>query len=682
MRRRVPAFLILIAAFAVPASAQTSLQMHPAWGNKDRAARWNTFLVRVSDPVPRNATLQLLAPETGGFASIVEERLAIGPTPATFEVLAPIHPGASQHIIAVLRDSATEKFLAQFPQDLVRPTPTVAAVGPQSLFVGFSGVSATFDRLTGGLNAEFGYLPEHQLPRSPTGYDSLDALVLNRPRLAFIDTDQQRAILDWVRAGGSLLFTPGDETPDRNSPLVASIPCQVGEVKQLELPAQTLSDLHLSARFGRIAVRALDPEPGVQSINLFNGSLTGYSHRLGLGQILVLPFDVRTLEADDPADRPAVLAAWRTILDALVRTPKPPTDTPRFAAPYNGVMSESPEQFREGAATATACDFLSPPANGSRNWPRITLILLGVFLIVGPMDSIMLKLTRQSPWTWTTMVGWVACVVLGGLYVASRLSKPTEKFATLHLIDQCDDATIATTDLIAVRLPRSTTLDLPADASPGWWESAQSGEAAFGRDTTMRTDLSFHGSDEGCFPISVPTSHETRFFSRHTTGSMPPAIMAQLGLVGSGSSARITGTIRNAMTTPLKDLRIRTSVGVVSVPLDPSGALAAGQTLQVDVAANGELFSPSKYEGRYQDFGSWGSRSESAPVREQDLWAVVPDLAARRSLRIDGLFEANAPLACLYAESVDPAPAARPAEGGDVALKSYEWVRVLIPLAR
>ena len=63
--------------------------------------------------------------------------------------------------------------------------------------------------------------------------------------------------------------------------------------------------------------------------------------------------------------------------------PKPPTDTPRFAAPYNGVMSESPEQFREGAATAIACDFLSPPGNPPRRWPYVTLILLGMFLIVG-----------------------------------------------------------------------------------------------------------------------------------------------------------------------------------------------------------------------------------------------------------------------------------------------------------
>src|SRR5690348_10863106 len=96
MSKAVTAFIVLVAVIASQAMAQTSLHVHPAWGNKDRAARWNALLIRVSDPVPRNVTLQLFSPETGGFATIREEHLAIGPTPATFEIFAPIHPGTSQ----------------------------------------------------------------------------------------------------------------------------------------------------------------------------------------------------------------------------------------------------------------------------------------------------------------------------------------------------------------------------------------------------------------------------------------------------------------------------------------------------------------------------------------------------------------------------------------------------------
>src|SRR3954454_20431837 len=114
-----------------------------------------------------------------------------------------------------------------------------------------------------------------------------------------------------------------------------------------------------------------------------------------------------------------------------------------------------------------------------------------MFLIVGPIDCVVLKLTGQSPWTWTTMTGWIACFVLGGLYVASRASSPPAIFATIRLIDQCDDAMIATTDLVAARLPKANTVEpLPADGAPGWWESALPGEAALTRDV-IQSDVTF-----------------------------------------------------------------------------------------------------------------------------------------------------------------------------------------------
>jgi hypothetical protein len=200
--------------------------------------------------------------------------------------------------------------------------------------------------------------------------------------------------------------------------------------------------------------------------------------------------------------------------------------------------------------------------------------------------------------------------------------------------------------------------------------------------TPTRADLSFHQSDEFCVPTKVPSSVETRFFRRQSLVSSAPAVSAHLKVIGDGSSARIRGTVQNLLATPLKDLRLRTASGVVVIAPDASGVVAAGQTITIDVAAGGEGFSPGKYEGRYQSFGDWGSRTDAAAVREQDLWAVVPDLAARRSLRIDGLFESNAGVACLYAQVISPAPTAKPAGAADVPVQSHEWLRAVISLAR
>ncbi|HEY8751915.1 MAG TPA: hypothetical protein VIM11_28295, partial [Tepidisphaeraceae bacterium] len=464
---RLLRLFIPVLIFASVVHAQTSLKITRGWGGKDRAGRWNPILVRASDPVPRNVTLQLISPQPGGFESVLEEHLAIGPTPATFELLSPSRSSAWQQMIAVLRDSATGKFLAQFPPNVPRSSPDVAAVGPHAIFVGMSGTAAALEQLNNDLNADFAYLPAHQLPRSPLGYDCLEILLLNRSRLAEIDLDQQRAILDWVRSGGSLLITPGDDTPISASPLAAAQPCAIGEVHLLEFSNQSLSDLHLSQRFAHIAIRTLEPIKDAEPVQvLARPSIVGYSRRLGLGQVVVLPFDISVLQVDEPADRPAVVAMWRPIMSRLVSPAKPVTDTPRFAAPYNGFMSESPDQFREGAATATAFDFLAPsPSAPPRRWPGVVLLMLGIFAVIGPLDAFVLKLAGQSPWTWTTSVGWIATIVLAVLFGTSRLAPgKAVSLRALRLIDQVDDAIVATSDLVVVESTKSQKVQLKGAA--------------------------------------------------------------------------------------------------------------------------------------------------------------------------------------------------------------------------
>src|SRR6266404_5159087 len=127
---------ILVLLLALPLDGQTSLQFTRGWGGKDRAGRWNPVLVRASDPTPRNATLQLISPQSGGFALVLEERIAIGPTPATYELLAPTYNSPWERTVAVLRDADTGKLLAQFPPTFRKSSPDVTAVGPQVIFVG------------------------------------------------------------------------------------------------------------------------------------------------------------------------------------------------------------------------------------------------------------------------------------------------------------------------------------------------------------------------------------------------------------------------------------------------------------------------------------------------------------------------------------------------------------------
>jgi hypothetical protein len=255
----------------------------------------------------------------------------------------------------------------------------------------------------------------------------------------------------------------------------------------------------------------------------------------------------------------------------------------------------------------------------------------------------------------------------------------------LQLLDQSDDAIVATTELVALRSSRSRPLQLdplPSDANPGWWEPALPGSVDMPGFPLTQIDLSFHQSDVACFPNPVRTTPgRARFFRRQSIRAASPALRANLTLSDNSPSARITGTIENLLPNPIKNVRLRTALGVIEAPLDPTGALAAGQKIKVDLPAAGAAFAPARFEGRYQNFGFFGSRTDSTPVAEQDLWAVVPDLAARRSLQIDALFEAGAPVVCIYAQSVGPPPTAQVGNAPEIPRQTDQWLRALIPLA-
>ena len=95
-------------------------------------------------------------------------------------------------------------------------------VNPGQMLVGVSGNEGTEQLLETQLGRNTivaGYLPERYLPSTAAGYDALDLLILNRPNLDRLDADQQRAIVQWVRAGGLLVLWPGSDPLPDGSPL-------------------------------------------------------------------------------------------------------------------------------------------------------------------------------------------------------------------------------------------------------------------------------------------------------------------------------------------------------------------------------------------------------------------------------------------------------------------------------
>jgi hypothetical protein len=673
--------VMLILAFAVICHGQTRLEVHRGWGGKERAGRWNPVMVRLSDRVPREVTLAIDSATEAGFGTSFRERVAIGPTPATFELFAPSHYSPARQSVVIVRDAETGRAIAQSPEQFGKASKSPTELGPSGILIGVSGRPAQLEAVTQGHVADAGYLPTRLLPRASIGYDAIEVLFLNEPKLAELEPDQKRAIVDWVRAGGSLLYCPGQEPLPADGPIASALPCGVGDPAAIDVSPAALRAAGIPARFEHLSGRALSAKPGARPLDLIpGGHVIACSARYGLGRIVVAPIDLASIEFD-PSDAWRKAAGfWRPIIVELVGA-APPEPKRKYDAPYYGYESESEDQQREGAAVGTLCDFLAAPA--SARW-TIPAVLLGILFVIGPVDSIVLFAVGRRPWTWTTSPAWLALIACGAAFGAAHLRTADVECRAVRLIDQADDATVAVTDLVGISSSGGGRfrLETAGDAPAAWWQPAIPGLVK-SPDVRPEPNLQFHSSDTGATPEPVGTeAGRPRFLRADRAAPAPPVIQASLAMASNGPSPRVVGAIQNVSSKPLRDVRIRTRLGVVVVPLGASGALGPGQTVSVDLDAKGEPFAPQKLEGQYQSYGYFGSRHLQQSVRETDLWSVAPDLSGRRTLHIDQWINAGDDFACVYAESVDPTPVVSLRGGGRIAQQAFQWIRALVPLKR
>lgn len=673
-------------ALTQPCVAQVNLQVHRGWGDKQRAGRWNPVTVRASAPAPQDVTLDIVSPSEGGFAATIREHVAIGPLAATYELLAPNHYSPARQGVVLIRDAESGRTLAQFPQPGNGPPHVPSELGPGGVLIGISGRPTQLLAPILSRVADAGYLPPRFLPRTAIGYDAIEILYLNQPKLDELDVGQKRAILDWVRAGGSLLFCPADGPLPAADALAAALPATVGDATAVDLPAAVLKESGLPPRFAHLAGHALAPAADARPVQLLPGSnLVGYSGRYGLGRIVVAPLDLGSFEFEPDVAQARGAAFWRPIVTELI-CGTPPEPKRQYDAPYYGYESESDDQQREGAASGTLCDFVaaaSPPVSRF----DVPLTLLAVLFLIGPVDSVVLFALGRRPWTWTTLPAWLALLVCGGAFAVARLRTHSVECRTVRLLDQADDTTVCVTELIGLSSSGRGPWGIEASSGDGprsWWQPVIPGLAR-SQEIRPEPNVRFHASDAGMTPEPIVTEGGLpRFLRCDRIAAGAPVVQASLTLVGPDDAPSLSGTIRNVSGGALKDVRVRTKWGVVAVPLGPGGTLAAGQTVSMSLAARGgEPFAPEKVEGQYQSYGYFGSRHLSRAVREADLWAVAPDLSGRRTLQVDQLIgRGNDDFACVYAQTVDPIPTTTLNGAGDKTERTFEWIRAVVPLRR
>jgi len=693
---------VLLAAGAlgllsVPARGgpNTVLKVQIGWGDRVRAGHWTPIFIQATDPMPQAASVEINAPQGSLYAMQVRQYFTISPIPSTLTLFVPMATGWGDGPAVVIRDDH-DKTMARYPPDPENDNFYQHIVNGNTRLIGVSGQHTSLQNMQGqvpGVPWDVAYLEPELLPITPVGYESLDLLVLNEPDLLHLRGEQQQAIVDWVRGGGDLLLWPGEDPAPSHGPLIDALPCTIAASHTVNLTVHELARLGLPRRFAGIHGRALVPRAGAEAVDLFGIGNTSqdvaYRGRLGLGSILVAPVNLSQLQFESPANE-----FWTNL---LAGTPVIPTANEDNTS-YNNLDSYTRRQYNSSQSLE---DFLgNVPGAGKFGFSYVALVLLGMMVVVGPVDWFVLRKLGRQPWTWLTTTGWIILISGGALFIGHIFKSGKLHYGTIRVIDQAGGSIVGETSLTGIYSPRTTSYhldavpsDVPApDAAgvtptaaatfsppPGWWSVASTEE--YGSRHGAANDMSFHQTDEGNAPEEMYINvWNLRFLREETTRAGAPMIDATLTYTSSGTNGRphINGVIRNLTGKPLTNVRIRVKDGVASpiARIEPNGSINVDASL--DANPNG-VFS----EAPVNQYNPYGYNNAKNVMPAGDLWHIAGDISAIRTRRIESLLKTEG-MACIYAEcpGCEPPANLREAANGAADQQHYEFIRALVPITR
>ncbi|HET6248628.1 MAG TPA: hypothetical protein VFE47_13080 [Tepidisphaeraceae bacterium] len=678
---------------------ETKLDVEVGWGWQPRGERWTPVFVTASDDKTRNVSLAIEWPEGGSYSMRIQQAMTIGPDRRTFPILLPIHGWEYQQAMFTLVDRDSGKSLAHFPKDGNQALLSSGVYQPGSEFVGVSGETSTLGSLQQAVGAiNVGYLSPRRLPSVALGFDSLNVLVLNEPNLrlggfgaAPLDNTQQQAIVDWVAAGGTVILWPGDGGLPETGPLGEKLPAKVGGREDIALSPADLSALGVSSRFKNLVNFRLDPKPAARKIPLLNsGQTSAYAIRLGLGRIILSPVNVAGFIVDDTEHCKNL---WRPLMKGIIAFPGDPvsavdgddqgdpaamrrTSTAAFNVYNNGFNAD---ETREKRAAMQAADYLgNVPGAGQIGFSYIAFVLLGLMLVVGPVDWFVLKKLGRQPWTWITTSGWVALVTTGAIFAGYLFKSGDLHYKTLRTIDQAGDYCVASTDYVALYSSRTRMYEINTDGD-GWWQPA--GLSEYGR-TPLKLDMDFHQTRSGNTPEEMLVNvWSLRFLRGDHVEIQPPILSARLKILPPASgmgNASVVGTIANFSDRPLKNVRVETSRGLAELTLTES---AAGAALLKEIAPHAAATATGVLLPQQPDveqLNRYSYYSQPPLVKKDDLWKTAAMLNVRRGRQMADQV-ASGKFAIIYAETDNPTPAATLANQHAVE-EHWQFIRALVEL--
>jgi hypothetical protein len=695
--------LLLLSLLAAASPSRADLQqldVDMGWGERARQGTWTPIGITVADGKPRNAVVELYAPHDSSQAMKIHQHIAIGPMPQTYVLYAPLVINYSEPVKLEIRDAQSRKLLAEqniydrSAEDFDSRHRRLMDDNQNTILIGVSGRAPAMGQLESGSNGpRLGFLKQAYLPRTPKGYDSLNLLVLNEPNFTAMEAEQQKAIRDWVRAGGHLVLWPSEDPVPPDDPLVRLLPCRIGEVTVAEVPKDELQRFGLTERFAKLKARRLTPEPGAATYTVLGekGPQVVRAAR-GLGYVTVVSFDASGLQF---ADFNRAQTFWGSVCDPK-STSRNYTGNLRI---YTHKVGNQIQDDKRAEAAGQIIDLLGDvPGVGTFGFKYVAMVLLAMMVIVGPVDWFVLKKIGRQPWTWATTAGWIGLITVSAIFVGSVFRSGDLHFRTLQLIDQVDGSVVARTDVVGLYSPK--TDDYKMEVRPAsWWEPISTDQFGYGRNVMVGIPFRQDGVENAPEEATINVWN-LRFLTGERLGQGDPVIGAALtwgeetvSITNRAATKRprITGTITNLSDFPLRRVWLRTarrSVDLSSLSGFPAEGLAPKATLpvdlEVDANARGDFWAvDANTQGQQQPQMRYGRWVLLQPREATEVVRAAGNLAPERGRRIDALVDTDGKespkYAVIYAESEAASGAAKLVDQQPLE-KHWQVVRAVVPL--
>lgn len=565
---------VLGALLTANASAQPSptptISASYSFNSAVRAGSWTPLIVTVNDPLSRNLDLQIDTATGSPIGASIHIPITTYGRPTNYTVYLPTAGDQKFPDVWIqLRDPQTGRKLGD-PQTIVPQThywqqDLTFAIVTSSGQANF--VQRNYELATEGM--QFGTLRPTELPLDRIGYQGIDVLMLYGIDLNKLDLQVQQSIASWVEAGGQLIFWPADHLLNENAPLAKILPVKIGEIDSLDV-ASINKDYQSSLGVNSILARSLTPIGRVESIKFHERFPPSIQSQFGMGRICVLPVDVFDLRTGDvKSDRSFAIDVLKGMMEFKQAYP-----SSNRLAPVE--IEETGTKF---ASSRARREILSRLANVTDlkvfNPSLLFWMMLGLTILVGPVDWFVLRALKRQPWTWFTTLGWAGLAAVSATWLALAGRGGSSTYRSITIIDQLDGRTIAKTQLACLYSSQTRKFEIVQN-SPGWWRIPWDGSYLDGR-RRNGSFVDFHQSAQSnsLLPFTV-RKWNVLVLESEAFGDDGLKLETNLSI----ENDRVAGTFRNSTPWPITSLALVTSSGATRI----DRAIAAGESIDISEA--------------------------------------------------------------------------------------------------